>query len=53
MDAALSRAYGASRRERYDAQCPGGADAVMSSIRETPEASRILDNWAGRFVGAR
>jgi GMP synthase (glutamine-hydrolysing) len=53
MDAAISRAYGASRRELYDAQCPGGADAVLASIRETPEASRLLDNWVTGFVGAR
>jgi GMP synthase (glutamine-hydrolysing) len=53
MDAAHSRAYAASRRARYDAQCPGGAAAVEASIRETPEARRVLDNWAGHFVGAR
>ena len=52
MDAERSRAYGATRRERYDAQCPGGWAAVMASIRETPAASRILDNWATRYVGA-
>jgi GMP synthase (glutamine-hydrolysing) len=53
MDAALSRAYAASRRERYDAQCPGGADAVLASIRHAPHGARVLDNWVGRFVGAR
>jgi GMP synthase (glutamine-hydrolysing) len=53
MDAERSRAYGASRRERYDAQCPGGARAVMASIQETPAAARVLLNWVERFVGAR
>jgi GMP synthase (glutamine-hydrolysing) len=53
MDAARSRAYVAARRARYDAQCPGGADAVLASIRETPDAVRVLANWLGRFVGAR
>jgi GMP synthase (glutamine-hydrolysing) len=52
MDAAISRAYGESRRERYDAQCPGGYAAAMGSIRETPAASRLLDNWLTWFVGA-
>jgi len=52
MDADRSRAYGETRRERYDAQCPGGWAAVMGSIRETPEASRVLDNWAKHYVGA-
>lgn len=52
MDAAISRAYGESRRERYDAQCPGGFEAVMGSIRETPAAARLLDNWLTWFVGA-
>jgi GMP synthase (glutamine-hydrolysing) len=52
MDAAHSRAYGDCRRARYDAECPGGAEAVLASIRETPDASRILDNWLQRFVGA-
>jgi GMP synthase (glutamine-hydrolysing) len=53
MDAAISRAYAAARRERYDVQCPGGAAAVVASIRETPEASRLLVRWVERFVGAR
>jgi GMP synthase (glutamine-hydrolysing) len=52
MDADRSRAYGETRRQRYDEQCPGGWAAVMGSIRETPEASRILDNWATNYVGA-
>ena len=52
MDADRSRGYGATRRERYEAQCPGGWQSVMDSIRETPDASRVLDNWVGRFVGA-
>lgn len=52
MDSERSRAYGEARRARYDAQCPGGWAAVMASIRETPEASRILDNWATHYVGA-
>jgi GMP synthase (glutamine-hydrolysing) len=52
MDEARSRAYGEVRRARYDAQCPGGAEAVMASLRETPDAARVLDNWLERFVGA-
>jgi GMP synthase (glutamine-hydrolysing) len=52
MDAAHSRAYGACRAARYDAQCPGGAAAVVASIRESPHGALVLDNWLGRFVGA-
>lgn len=52
MDAERSRAYAASRRERYDAQCPGGWSEVVASIRESPDAPRVLDNWATWFVGA-
>jgi GMP synthase (glutamine-hydrolysing) len=53
MDAARSRAYGEARRARYDRQCPGGAAAILAGIRETPEASGLLDNWVERIVGAR
>jgi GMP synthase (glutamine-hydrolysing) len=53
MDAERSTAYVSSRRERYDAQCPGGAQGVLASIRETPHATRVLENWVERYVGAR
>jgi GMP synthase (glutamine-hydrolysing) len=36
-----------------DGLAPGGAAAVRASIRDTPEASRVLRNWAVSFVGAR
>jgi len=36
-----------------DRLAPGGALAVRSSIRDTPEASRVLRNWAVGLVGAR
>ncbi len=51
MDAARSRTLAEIRRAKLDAQCPGGAEAVLASIRLTPEAPRILANWAERFVG--
>jgi GMP synthase (glutamine-hydrolysing) len=39
--------------EALERLAPGGAGAVRSSIRDAPEASRVLRNWAVRFVGAR
>jgi GMP synthase (glutamine-hydrolysing) len=52
MDAARSRRLAEARRERLDAQAPGGAAAVLASVRATPEAERILHNWTRRYVGA-
>ena len=39
-------------RERLDRDAPGGAAAVGSSIRDAPEAARVLRNWAVGLVGA-
>jgi GMP synthase (glutamine-hydrolysing) len=36
-----------------DRLAPGGASAVRSSVRDAPEAARVLRNWAVGFVGAR
>ncbi len=46
MDAARSRALAAVRRELLDRTSPGGFAAVLGSIRETPDAARILRHWA-------
>ncbi len=52
IDAARSRFLNEARRERLDAQAPGGARAVLASIRATPFAEQLLTNWVERFVGA-
>jgi len=52
MDAERSRALTEIRRERLDRQAPGGARQVLASIRESPDAERVLLNWLERFVGA-
>lgn len=52
MDARRSRLLGEARRALLDAEAPGGAVAVLGSIRVTPEAERTLTNWLERFVGA-
>ncbi len=52
MDAARSRALNEGRRALLDRTAPGGAAAVLGSIRETPHAARVLSNWLDRFVGA-
>ncbi len=50
MDAARSRALAEARRSRLDQTAPGGAAAVLSSIRETSQATRCLHQWVERFV---
>jgi len=52
MDAERSRLLSETRRELLDAEAPGGSEAVLASIRVTPEAERCLLNWLERFVGA-
>jgi GMP synthase (glutamine-hydrolysing) len=39
-------------RGAVEAHVPGGAEAVLASIRETPDAARVLHNWAVGLVGA-
>ncbi|HTP28595.1 MAG TPA: gamma-glutamyl-gamma-aminobutyrate hydrolase family protein [Anaeromyxobacteraceae bacterium] len=50
MDAPRSRCLAGVRTHRLDAQAPGGSRAVLSSIRETKPAERILANWLERFL---
>ncbi len=52
MDAARSRLANELRRDLLDAKAPGGARAVLASIRATPVSERVLTNWVERFVGA-
>ena len=51
FDAERSRLLAEVRRERLDQQAPGGAAAVQSSIRETPEATSLLGRWLACHVG--
>jgi GMP synthase (glutamine-hydrolysing) len=51
FDAERSRLLTEVRRERLDLQAPGGAAAVRSSIRETPDATSLLGRWLEQFVG--
>jgi GMP synthase (glutamine-hydrolysing) len=51
MDAERSRLLAEARRERLDAQAPGGSRAVLASISVTPQGERVLTNWLTRFVG--
>lgn len=50
IDAPLARFMAEQGRARLDREAPGGAAAVLAGIRETPEASGILDRWVERFV---
>ncbi|BDG03951.1 glutamine amidotransferase-related protein [Anaeromyxobacter oryzae] len=52
FDAARTRALCESERELLDAARPGLAVEALSSIRETPEAARILANWRAGLGGA-
>jgi GMP synthase (glutamine-hydrolysing) len=52
MDAEHSRALAEARRDRLDADAPGGARAVLASIRPAPMGTRVLSNWLRSFVGA-
>lgn len=51
LDAARSRAMQEGRRALLDREAPGGAPAVLGSIRETPHGEVVLKNWLERFVG--
>lgn len=51
LDAARSRALQEGRRDLLDREAPGGAPAVLGSIRETPHGELVLKNWLDRFVG--
>jgi len=51
FDAERSRLLAEVRRERLDREAPGGAAAVRSSIRETPDATSLLGRWLAHFVG--
>lgn len=45
MTEETSRLLALARRERLDRTVPGGAGAVLASLRPTPEAARILEKW--------
>jgi GMP synthase (glutamine-hydrolysing) len=51
MDEERSRFVNEQRRRTLDEQAPGGAQAVLGSIRPTPLAARVLENWVERIVG--
>jgi GMP synthase (glutamine-hydrolysing) len=52
LDAARSRSLNEGRRELLDREAPGGAAAVLSSIRRTRHGADVLENWLHRLVGA-
>ncbi len=52
FDAARCRAILAEERAALAAAGPDGLTRALGSIRETPEAERILGNWLRAFVGA-
>ncbi len=45
-----NRAFVEAERTGLEAARPGLADAALASIRETPEAARVLANWLDAFV---
>jgi GMP synthase (glutamine-hydrolysing) len=51
IDAARSRLINEQRRALLDREAPGGAPAVLGSIRPTPSGEVVLGNWLDRFVG--
>lgn len=53
IDAPLARSLAERGRARLDREAPGGAEAVLAGIRETPESASLLDRWVERFVLAR
>jgi GMP synthase (glutamine-hydrolysing) len=53
MDGEDSRLLAETQRAALDRSVPGGCDAILGSVRETPEAARVLRTWAERYVGAR
>ena len=52
FDASRSRALFRETRASLEASRPGLADAALASIRDTPDAERILANWVRVYVGA-
>jgi GMP synthase (glutamine-hydrolysing) len=52
MQAIHSTSLAEARRSRLDAIIPGGAEAVLRSIRPSPQSTAILVNWITRVVGA-
>jgi len=52
IDARVMRCLVERDRRVVEAHAPGGAEPVLASIRETPEAARVLHNWAVGLVGA-
>jgi GMP synthase (glutamine-hydrolysing) len=52
FDAPRSRALCEAERAALEACRPGLADAALASIRDTPEAERVLANWVRVYVGA-
>jgi GMP synthase (glutamine-hydrolysing) len=51
FDAARNRVICQETRAALDAARPGLGDAALASIRETPEAERLLGNWVRTYVG--
>jgi GMP synthase (glutamine-hydrolysing) len=52
FDADRSRAFCEAERALLDAARPGLAAEALASVRPTPDAARILANWARAYVGA-
>jgi GMP synthase (glutamine-hydrolysing) len=50
MDEERSRWLNQNRQRALDEQAPGGARAVLDSIRPSPFAARVLENWVRGFV---
>ncbi|ACG74832.1 glutamine amidotransferase class-I [Anaeromyxobacter sp. K] len=52
VDAGRCRALAEWSRAALDGRAAGGCSAAIGSIRETPEAERVLEAWLSAFVGA-
>jgi GMP synthase (glutamine-hydrolysing) len=50
FDAVRNRAFTEAEREALERAHPGLADAALASIRETPDAPRVVANWLDAFV---
>jgi GMP synthase (glutamine-hydrolysing) len=53
FDATRARAVAEAERVWLEAARPGLADEVLGSIRETPEAARVVANWVDGYVRPR
>ena len=53
FDAARGHATVTASRAMLDSARPGGCSAAHATVRETPLAARVLENWLTGFVGAR